>query len=195
MFELPQSVVLEDIEYPIRNQGDYRTILDCLLALGDEQLTKQERVFSALIIFYDGINSIPDILKFQDVGDAVRQMYRFINCGQDESPGAKVNYKLVDWERDSQLISSAVNTVAGKELRLEPYVHWWTFMGYYLAIGDSPFSNIVKIRSKRVKGEKLEKYERKFILENPQYFNWDARTVEQKEAEELIRQLWNNGEG
>ena len=120
-------------------------------------------------------------------------MFKFFNCGENESPGAKVNHKLIDWQKDSNLISSAINKVAGKEIRLEPYVHWWTFMGYYLAIGDSPLSSIVGIRNKIAKGKKLDKNELQFRQNNPQYFSLDTRTVDQQEADILAKELWNSG--
>ena len=91
------------------------------------------------------------------------------------------------------MIASAVNKVAGIEVRATSYIHWWTFMGYYLAIGESPLATIVSIRSKIMEGKKLEKYESKFKNDNPQYFIWDNKSIEDKEAEEAIMSLWNSG--
>ena len=102
-----------------------------------------------------------------------------------------MNFKTIDWEKDSQLISSAVNKVAGQEVRAVEYMHWWTFMGYFNAIGESALSTVVGIRNKIAKGKKLEKYEMEFRRDNPQYFIWDMRTIQQKEEDELINQLWN----
>ena len=65
-------------------------------------------------------------------------------------------------------------------------------MGYYLAIGECPLSTVVSIRDKLVRGKKLEKWEREFQLNNPDYFKWDFKSVEEKEAESLIRELWNS---
>jgi len=86
-----------------------------------------------------------------------------------------------------------VNKVANTEIRLEPYIHWWTFMGYYTAIGNCSLSMIVEIRDKIARGKKLEKHEREFRNNNPQYFIWNNRTVEEEEAEKLVREIWNNG--
>lgn len=194
MYNIPQSININGQEFPIRNKGDFRMVLDCLVALEDTELTKQERIVTSLIIFYDGMNSVEDLHKLGDLEKATLEMFKFFNCGQTESPGASVNYKLIDWERDSQLVSSAVNKVAGKEIRLENYVHWWTFMGYYLAVGESPLSMVVNIRNKIIKGKKLEKYETEFRRSNPSYFNWDSRTAEQAEMDEYVKQLWKRGE-
>lgn len=194
MYEIPTSVKIEDTVFQIRNNGDYRMVLDCFNALQDAELTKQERLFVSLIIFYEDINSLEDFEKFPNIEDAVSEMYNFFNCGQVQGIGKNVNYKLIDWEQDSQLICSAINKVANTEVRAEPYIHWWTFMGYYSAIGESLFSTIVNIRNKTMKGKKLEKYEREFKRENPEYFVWNARSLEDKEADALLKEIWNSGD-
>lgn len=193
MYDIPVSVQVGDTQYNIRNKGDFRMVLDCFAALDDEQLTAQERILACVIIFYEDMHSIEDTNKFSDYQTAVAEMFKFFNCGQEESPGASTNYKLIDWQTDSQLISSAINNVAGKEIRAEKYVHWWTFMGYYLAVGESALSTVVNIRNKIVKGKKLEKYEQEFRKNNPQLFRWKSKTVEQREQDELARSLWNSG--
>lgn len=194
MFDIPISLQCGKESLNIRNKGDYRMVLDCFAALNDVEFTSEERVYCALIIFYEDFNSLEDLSKFPYLNEAVKQMYWFFNCGDDKGVGANKHHKLIDWEGDSQLIASAVNKVAGTEIRLAPYIHWWTFMGYYLAIGESPLSTIVGIRSKISEGKKLEKYESKFKHDNPQYFIWDSKSIEEKEAEEAIMSLWNSGD-
>lgn len=192
MYEIPTQIKVNDKTYAIRNRGDFRMVLDCFNCLADEELTKEERLVGCLIIFYEDLNSIDDVLKI-DVESAVEEMYKFFNCGQLESSTPVQNYKLIDWEQDSQMICSAINKVAGKEIRFEPYLHWWTFMGYYSSVGESMLSTVVSIRYKMARGKKLEKYETEFKRENPQYFVWNSKTVEQKEADALVKELWNSG--
>ena len=192
MYEIPTSVMVGNVRYNNRNNGDFRTILDCFSALNDVELSQQERLFASLIIFYEDLNSIEDVNMFDDLSTAISEMYKFFNCGSPITDNTR-NYKLIDWEKDSQLISSAVNKVAGKEIRFEPYIHWWTFMGYYMSIGESPISTVISIRDKIMRGTKLEKHETKFRRENPQYFNWNSKTIEQMEEDKLIHDLWNQG--
>lgn len=191
MYEIPTSIELDGRQFPIRNSGDFRVILDCFQALGDIELDARERLLAALIIFYEDLNTIEDVEALPDLEKATEEMYKFFNCGKINvtapSPG-----KLVDWELDSQLISSAVNKVCGFEIRSAPYIHWWTFMGYYTAIGECPFSTIVGIRNKMLRGKKLEKYEQQYKRENPQYFTWNSQTVEKSEADKLVKELWNS---
>ena len=191
MYEIPTSINVDGKEYKIRNNGDFRVILDCFEALGDVELTAQERLLAALIIFYEDFNTIRD-LEDVNVEALVSGMYDFFNCGSD-TVGTHTSHKLIDWKQDAQLICSAVNKVCGKEIRLESYLHWWTFMGYFTAIGESPISTIIHIRDKIVQGKKLEKHEREYRMNNPQYFAWNSKSVEESEADKLVRELWNSG--
>ena len=190
MYEIPTTITVGSTEYQIRNKGDYRMVLDCFSALQDASLNSNERLFCSLIIFYEDINCIADINKFEDLEEAATKMFDFFNCGRSQSIGKKMNHKLIDWEQDSQIICSAINKVANKEVRAEPYIHWWTFMGYYSAVGESLLSTIVSIRDKIVRGKKLEKHERTFRQENPEYFVWNTNNIDE-EAEELFNELWN----
>lgn len=193
MFEIPVAITLDGVEYPIRNKGDYRMVLDCFSALNDPELDVKHRILTSLIIFYDGLDEDTDIDEFfhGDVDSAIREMYLFFNCGQPENHTKRPN--LMDWEKDGQLIASAINNVAKTEIRFEPYVHWWTFMGYYMSIGESAFSTVVGIRYKIKSGKKLEKHEKEFKRDNPQYFVWDTQSVEDKQLTDYVRSLWNNG--
>lgn len=196
MYSLPTSITIRDNEFKIRENGDFRMILDCFSALQDSELTKDERVISCLIIFYADVNDIDDLYTvfFDEEGiqEAIEKMFNFFECNQT-NVGMKQKYKLIDWETDSQLICSAINNVANMEIRSVPYCHWWTFMGYFTSIGESVLSTVVSIRHKSATNKKLEKYEKDFKKDNPQYFLFDYRTEEQKEEDERIRAMFNGG--
>lgn len=194
MYSIPTTVDIDGEEFHIRNNGDYRMVLDCFSALNDPELNTEERLFASLIIFYEGLDDFDDIESIPNLELAVNKMFEFFNCGTTDPNARKVPYKLVDWDKDSQLICSAVNKVANTEIRSVPYIHWWTFMGYYSAIGECPLSTILSIRDKIMKGKKLEKHEREFRTENPNYFIWNSKTVEQEEADRLVKELWNSGD-
>lgn len=191
MYELPISIIIDDISYKIRNKGDYRMVLDCFNALDDKQLDNNTRVLTSLIIFYEDVSTFDDIYRLfgDNLQKAVQEMYNFFNCNR-VNLGIKSHYKLLDWKNDEILIISAINNVAKKEVRAEDYIHWWTFIGYYTAIGDCPLSNIISIRSKIAKGKKLEKYESQFRRENPEYFNM-RYNLDDEEADKLFNELWN----
>ena len=191
MYDIPTSVQIDGQQFHIRNNGDYRVILDCFGALEDSELAPAERLLASLFIFYGDFDSVEDLYTIEDIEPFVHKMFDFFNCGTDKSMGSQSGNSLIDWEADSQLICSAINKVAQKEIRLEPYIHWWTFMGYYSAVGDCPLTTIISIRDKIVKGKKLEKYEREFRRNNPQYFVWRSKSISQQEADKLAKELWN----
>ena len=191
MYEIPTTITVNDKEFPIRCRGDYRMVLDCFSCLNDMELTEQERTLGCLIIFYEDINDVEDIFKFdrETLNTLVKEMYNFMEC--EENPMHSMPYKTIDWEKDSQMICSAVNKVAHKEVREAEYLHWWTFLGYFSEVGESVLSTVVGIRDKIKRGKKLEKYEKEFRTRNPHYFIWDSRTLIQKQDEEDIKSIWN----
>lgn len=192
MYELPITVNVNDKEYAIRNRADYRVILDVIAACQDVDFTKEEQAATALILFYESLKSYEDIfMAFDDVKEAITAMMNFISLNKNEEVGYKTNHKLIDWEQDEDYIVSAINGVAKTEIRALPYLHWWTFISYYMAIGECSLQTIVGIRDKIAKGKKLEKYEQEFKRNNPQLFKWKTKqTEEEKEFISQIDALW-----
>lgn len=191
MYEIPTQITVGEQSFTIRDKGDYRIVLDCFAYLSDDELTEQESLYACLIAFYEAFNDFDDVLKCEvDLNILIEKMFSFFNC-DDTNPGIKKPYKVIDWEGDSQLICSAINKVAQQEVRAVEYMHWWTFMGYFCEIGESTLATVVGIREKMMKGKKLEKYEKEFRRDNPQYFVWNSITQEQKKAEELFNQIWD----
>ena len=191
MYELQTTVRINQVPFKITNKGDFRMVLDCFEALDDRELSPSEQMYAALIIFYEDLNSIEDIVLHKDILEELQcEMVKFFNGGDANLQSNTHNYRLIDWSKDSNLICSAINNVAKQEIRALDYLHWWTFLGYYTAVGECPLSNIIGIRYKIAKGEKLEKHEQKFKQENPEYFNIDLRSREQQEADDYVRKLW-----
>ena len=194
MYELPTSITIGDRQYQIINEGDYRVVLDCFRALSDNELSEDEQVLASLLIFYNEFTDLDDLPNDQDIiNELITEMCKFFNCGQEDSIGASTSQQVIDWDGDSTIIAAAINNVAHTEIRSVPYCHWWTFMGYYMSIGESVLSTVVGIRDKLNRGKELEKWEKEFKSQNPHYFNWKKKTAEQLELDEYVRNLWNNG--
>lgn len=196
MYNLPISVEIEGASFGIRNKGDFRMVLNCFKALNDVEFSDNEtiRLYTTLILFYEDFHSLDDLFQYDKevLRTLQKEMVKFFNGGEETVKSNTENFKTLDWDYDAALICSAVNNVAHTEIRAEKYIHWWTFLGYYMAIGDCLLSEVVSIRYKTAKGKKLEKYEQKFKQDHPQYFSMDMRTTEQKEADAYIRQLWGD---
>ncbi len=191
-YSLPTSIQTERASFKIREKGDFRMVLDCFSALNDTELSDTERLYSALIIFYADFNSISDMPENETLAELIKQMFAFFNQGEAAMTSNTQNIKVIDWEQDANLIASAINSVVGKDIRGVDYMHWWTFLSYFMAVGECPLATVSSIRYKLAKGKKLEDNERQYKLDNPQFFNTDLRTTEQKEADDYIRQLWGD---
>ena len=198
MYEIPKTVQVFDRKYRIREDGDFRLVLDVVTACQDVDLTQEEQTVTAIILFYDGLETREDVFMEFDtqelLQEAIKQMMYFISCG-DTGVGHKVNYKLIDWQTDEKLIVAAINPIlgAGKDIRNIEYMHWWTFISYYMGIGESALSTVVGIRNKIIKGKKLEDYEKTFKRDNPEYFNWkNNKTQDELKFENDIMDLWKN---
>lgn len=193
MYTLPTSVIIQDKEYRICEKGDYKMILDCFAALNDPELSESDRTLSAMLIFYEDIEDISCISTVfaidEAIKEAVEKMFCFFNCNKP-NVGASSLHKLIDWEQDEQMICAAINNVAHTEIRCEPYIHWWTFMGYYCSVGESTLATVCSIRNKILTGKKLEKYEQEFKKNNPEYFVWNSQTIQQKKDEAILKDLW-----
>ena len=194
MYSLPKTITTSTgQEFAITNNGDYRVVLQCFEAMNDSELSEDERVLASLLIFYNEFQDYDDLTQLDETttNELVKSMYSFFNCNQPESIGYDANKKLIDWDQDEHIIVAAINNVANTEVRSLDYLHWFTFMGYYLSVGESVLSTVVSIRDKIVSGKKLEDYERKFKQSNPQYFNWNSKTADELAMDEYVRSLWN----
>lgn len=160
-WDLPLNVDINGNLHPIRNKCDYRVVLDAICALNDVDLTNDEKIKCALLIFYE------DISKIDDFETAVKEMFRIINGGETEDNSQEQKPSLMDWEHDFPQIAPPVSRVLGYDVRTpDRYCHFWTFLGAYMEIGECNFSTIVSIRSKRLKGKKLDDWENEYIREH-----------------------------
>lgn len=156
-WSLPTALTVGGREYRIN--ADYRDILEIIAYLQDEDALTGRYV--ALALFYEGFE---DMLR-ADYPQAMAELARFIDLGEDPEEGTPPP-KTIDWEQDRTVIVSEINKVAGLEVRSLPFLHWWTFMGYFGAIGEGQLSTLVAIREKLRKGKKLESWEREYYQQN-----------------------------
>lgn len=161
-WELPKFVEIDGAEHKIRNDCDYRVVLDVISALNDKELDEQYRVQCALFIFYEDLSGITDIQT------AVDEMMKIINCGDDkEEKNEEPKPKLMDWEHDYNNLTPPISRVLGYSVRdSRSYTHWYDFVGAYMEIGDCYFAQVMSIRSKKMKGKKLDEADRLFYKEH-----------------------------
>ncbi|HIY01868.1 MAG TPA: bacteriophage Gp15 family protein [Candidatus Blautia faecipullorum] len=157
-WDLPESLPVGDRKYKIRS--DFRAVLDILGYFNNPDYEEDEKWWICLDILFVDFQEMPRRLWME----AAEQAVLFIDLGTEEEKGPKP--RLMDWEQDAPIIIPSINRVLGKEIRALPYLHWWTFMGAYMEIGESLFSQVVSLRKKRIQKKKLEKWEKEFYREN-----------------------------
>lgn len=174
---LPESLAIAGIAYPI--ETDYRNVLLILAAANDPDYTPEEKLYILLKrLFREHLDRIPR----GDWEEAAGQAKWFIDCGREDDE-KRVHPKVIDWEQDEAIIFSAINKVAGTETRSVPYLHWWTFMGYFMEIGEGTLSVVIGIRQKKARGKKLEKWEQDFYRNNKALCEIKKRYSEEEQAE------------
>lgn len=185
VWSFPTFLNIGGVEYEIRT--DYRVVLDLLMALNDPELTDSDNKMSAYMqsrvilgIMFPDCDNIPQ----EHIQEALDKVAEFIDMGiGDDSKKPKT----MDWEQDAPIIIPAINKVLNKEIRAEKYMHWWTFLGAYMEIGEGLFSNIIHIRQKKAKGKKLEKWEQDFYKENKSLVDFQHKEKRSNEEKEMLR--------
>lgn len=183
-WDLPTSLELGGVGFAIRS--DFRAILDILTVLASPEYEEDEKTIILLEIFYIDYDKIPS----DCIQEAVDKAMEFIDVGQP--PDKKQKPKLMDWEQDASIIIPEVNKVLGYEVRQPKETHWWTFVGAYMGIGEGLFSTVINVRSKKAKGQKLEKYENEFYRDNKDLVDIKTKlTEEEKEQKEALLRMLN----
>lgn len=165
---LPTTLTVGEVVYPIRS--DYRNVLQTFEAFNDPELETTEKWIVAIYLLFADFSGAEDVENAVengfDIAEAVKQILWFISGGKEDRKEDRKELPTYDWVQDEQIIFSAVNNVAKKEVREVEYMHWWTFLGYFNEVGEGTFSYIVGIRNKLNKGKKLEKHEKEFLNKN-----------------------------
>ena len=184
-WEFPTSLNIGDVDYEIRT--DYRAVLDLLTALADPELTDEDEQMTAymqsqviLQIMFPDCDNIP----VEHIQEALEKVSDFIDMGISDD---RKKPKTMDWEQDAPILIPAINKVLNTEIRAQKYMHWWTFLGAYMEIGESLFSNVIHIRQKKAKGKKLEKWELDFYKENQSLIDFKQKSQRSEEEKDTLR--------
>lgn len=179
LWQLPITARIGERTYTLHT--DYRDVLEIFSYLDNEEIPMAVRWQIALGLFFE--EEIPET----DLQQAVSYFSWFISCGEPGQSGEK----LICWQQDAALIVAEVNRVSGQEIRGLPYLHWWTFLGWFHAIGEGRFSAVVALRKKLRRGQPLEPWEKTFYRENKAVVDLQRRYSRQElqERERLLQLL------
>lgn len=184
-WEFPTSLNVGGVNYEIRT--DYRAVLDLFTALADPELTDEDEQMTAYMqsriimeIMFPDCDNIP----MEHWQEALNKVSEFIDMGISDDCKKP---KTMDWEQDAPILIPAINKVLNCEIRAQKYIHWWTFLGAYMEIGESLFSNVIHIRQKKAKGKKLEKWEQDFYKENQSLIDFKQKSQRSEEEKDALR--------
>lgn len=166
-----------------RIYADYRDVLGAVAVLNDAARPEWLRWQVALALFY------ADAPPADAGNEAMRAMAEFIAPGPQ--PEGRAPVRLIDWEQDAGLIAAEINKAAGREVRALPFLHWWTFLGYFHTVGEGRLATLVRLRDKLRRGKRLEPWEREFYRENRAQVDLKPRRTAADDAERarLLRLL------
>ena len=183
--QLPTTLDIHGKPYKIRS--DYRNILRIFEAFADNEINDREKLLVCLKRLFVDFSKIPQ----EDYPAAYQAAYRFLACNTQED--GKPPIRIFNWIKDEQIIFPAVNKVAGMEVRSVPYMHWWTFLGYFESVDpDGLFGTVLSLRQKKARGKKLEKYEQEFWRNNKAIMALDFETAKPKTADEKLSDMFND---
>ena len=178
IFDLPTALEFGGRSWDIAT--DYRDILRILTAFEDPDITDQEKAYICLHNLYVDFEEIPRD-QLQAAFDAA---IKFIDAGNegDDRP----HPRTMDWAQDAPLIFPAVNRAAGFEVRSVEYMHWWTFLGFFMEIRDTTYATVLALRQKKYgkHRKKLEKNEQEFWRNNASICELKPRYTEEELAEQ-----------
>ena len=135
--------------------------MDIFIALNDPELDEYGKMDAMIQILYPDWKDIPA----ECIQEAIDKACEFIDCGkipEDDKPKPR----MIDWQQDAPLIIPEINKIARMEVRANPDIHWWTFFGWFMGIGEGLFGSVLHIRQKKAKGKKLDKWEQEYYREN-----------------------------
>ncbi len=182
-WELPTSLTIGDVGFAINT--DFRTVLHVLSVFNDPEYEPDEQAAVCIRVMVRDWERLPA----EGYREALEALTAFI-----DGPGVREDRprpRTMDWEQDAPLLIPAINRVLGQEVRALPYLHWWTFLGAYMEIGECLFSTVVGIRQKRAKGKKLEKPEMEFLRENKAMVTLQRKlTAAEREQKDELRELF-----
>lgn len=191
---LPQHLTIGAEQYNLRS--DYRDVLQVFEAFQDPELSQEEKWIVAIYLLLEPFSCADDVFEAVENGfdteAAAEQIIWFISAGKES--GEKKELPVYDWEQDEQMIFSAINKVASREVRGIEYMHWWTLAGFFDEISEkSPLAFVMGIRHKKNRGKKLEKYEQEYLNNNKAAVELKRhKSKEELEVEAHYKEVWGN---
>lgn len=180
--ELPQTVIIDNEEYPIST--NFRTFILYEMLLSDKSLTDRDKMEEMINLFFP--EDRPERIT-EAVIEAIIDFYR---CGKQETRKQKAvkrtiknKKKVYSFEYDDAFIYSAFVSAYNIDLNEIDYLHWWKFKALFNGLpSDCEFVKIMGYRSAEPSEIKDNKERSRILKLQALYALPDNLTVEEKAA-------------
>lgn len=184
---LPETVEINNKAYEVNY--DFRTLILLNLLLCDPQIDDTDKVKQALILFYP---IIPE-----DIDIAINKMAWFNRCGKElgykktKRAKAPIGKRVLDYEKDADLIYSAFMSQYKLDLQDIDDLHWWKFQSLLNGLNENNrLCEIMKYRSMDL-SKITDKEQKKFYKEMQEIYSLDdGFTLEEIEELEEEKDKW-----
>ena len=194
---LPLTIPVGGRDLPI--ETNFRTGMLFELMMMSGEVPEEEKIEYAVNLYFpnefprsaaEQREAIDGMLWFYMCGDQERREPAANGSGSSDKPS--IVKRIYDYEVDAPMIYAAFLSQYGIDLQDVEYLHWWTFVGYYMEIGDCTFSTIISIRRKQQQHKPLEKWEKEFYSENREIVDLPAARFTADE-DDFMKKLFGGG--
>ena len=133
--------------FPI--DSDFQTGIQIMQALEDEELTRQERIGTALSLLFLQEDEEGNPLPLPDAQTAVDGMMWFLTDWNHDNNKSDDNGKVTDYDIDQWRIYSAFRQHYGINLNTDK-LHFWEFMGLLTTLPECAYTRVIDIRVKKI---------------------------------------------
>lgn len=184
--ELPKSVYIDDIEYPI--DTDFRTSIKVAMLFDDPSIEEWEKTAQTLELYFGGIPS--------DIETAIEAAIAFFECDREVRGGTSSKKPVLSFEYDAPYIFAAFMQQYHIDLTEVDYMHWWKFKALFDSLSShTKIMEIVSYRAADTKGmskeekQQINQLKKIYKLPSPQ----ERMSEEEKEYEEALNDALMNG--
>ncbi len=173
--ELPKKVGNIDIN------SDFRISILFELLMQDNELSSEEKVEQALVLYYPNLTAITDYSK------AIEDIVWFYRCGKEVNTNDKgsiknSNKQIYSYEFDAEYIYSAFMEQYNIDLNSIKYLHWWKFKALFNSLNENVlFSKIMSYRVIDLSKIKDKAIKKQYKQLKELYKLPDMRSEEEKE--------------
>lgn len=158
-----------------RIDPDFQIGIQMFQALGDEELTEQERMLEAISLLFPAEDEDGNELPYPDFKTAAEGVLWFLyDWYQDNTPKEKDTAKVTDYDIDQWRIYAAFRAQYKINLNTDK-LHFWEFMGLLRNLEECAYTRVIGIRQRKFEAKMgaqeraaLRKAKEIYALEQPE---------------------------